>query len=352
MRRNILVVGATGQQGKATIDALYKTLGSWPGCEDISILALTRSITSPKAQALQKEYPSITLVQGDTQTPQSIFEQNPSISSVFIVTVPPNDEAQALPLIEAASSHASVDHIVFSSVDRGGDEVSWTQPTEIPHFAAKDRIELRLRELCKESNKRWTILRPTGFMDSYNPGFFGQMMASLWAEGMPKDRASHFTLDRRCALQSISIDFRIPFHSIFCISQACKSQSRLNCVRLELDVIEDRYNVAKKWDSNNGISKRSIPYTECGMTSSPIIITCLNSVKQIYSQFFAVFHTVIARNDEIQRVYRKPAVMILEFQKLRNGTVKVNCRLCLYNRLAFEGCGYCSKLLSPEHTLL
>ncbi|KAF5538550.1 hypothetical protein FMEXI_9321 [Fusarium mexicanum] len=188
MTRNILIVGATGQQGKATIDALYKTLRSSPGHGDVNILALTRSITSPKAQALQTEYPSIILVQGDTQTPQSIFEQHPSISSVFIVTVPPNDEAQALPLIEAASSHASVDHIVFSSVDRGGDEVSWSQPTEIPHFAAKHRIELQLRELCKESSKRWTILRPTGFMDSYNPGFFGQMMASLWAEGMPKDR--------------------------------------------------------------------------------------------------------------------------------------------------------------------
>ncbi|KAF5571015.1 hypothetical protein FPHYL_773 [Fusarium phyllophilum] len=188
MTRNILIVGATGQQGKATIDALYKTLSSSPGYGDIGILALTRSMTSPKAQALQTEYPSITLVQGDTQTPLPIFEQHPTISSVFIVTVPPNDEAQALPLIEAAASHASVDHIVFSSVDRGGDEVSWSQPTEIPHFAAKHRIELRLRELCKANNKRWTILRPTGFMDSYNPGFFGQMMASLWAEGMPRDR--------------------------------------------------------------------------------------------------------------------------------------------------------------------
>ncbi|KAF5608283.1 uncharacterized protein FSUBG_4819 [Fusarium subglutinans] len=173
MTRTILIVGATGQQGKATVDALYKTLGA--------LLAM-------KISALQTEYPSITLVQGDTQTPRSIFEQHPSISSVFIVTVPPNDEAQALPLIEVASSHASVDHIVFSSVDRGGDEVSWSQPTEVPHFAAKHRIELRLRESCKESHKRWTILRPTGFMDSYNPGFFGQMMASLWAEGMPKDR--------------------------------------------------------------------------------------------------------------------------------------------------------------------
>ncbi|KAF5691036.1 hypothetical protein FDENT_3640 [Fusarium denticulatum] len=188
MTRNILIVGATGQQGKATIDALFRTLKNSPDQEDIRILALTRSITSLRAQALQTEYPSITLVQGDTQLPQPIFQQHPSITSIFIVTVPPNDEAQALPLIEAATSHPSVDHIVFSSVDRGGDEVSWSQPTEIPHFAAKHRIELRLRELCKENKKQWTILRPTGFMDSYNPGFFGQMMASLWAEGMPKDR--------------------------------------------------------------------------------------------------------------------------------------------------------------------
>lgn len=188
MTRNILIVGATGQQGKATIDALYKALSSSPGHGDTRVLALTRSIESPKAQSLQAEYPAITLVQGDTQTPQPIFDQHPTISSIFVVTVPPNDEAQALPLIEAASSHPSVDHIVFSSVDRGGDETSWSQPTEIPHFAAKHRIELRLRELCKENNKRWTILRPTGFMDSYNPGFFGQMMASLWAEGMPRDR--------------------------------------------------------------------------------------------------------------------------------------------------------------------
>ncbi|KAF5618661.1 hypothetical protein F52700_12181 [Fusarium sp. NRRL 52700] len=188
MTRNVLIVGATGQQGKATIDALFKTLNKSAFQQDINILALTRSITSPRAQALKTEYPSITLVQGDTQTPQPIFEQHPSISSIFVVTVPPNDEAQALPLVEAASSHPSVDHIVFSSVDRGGDEVSWSQPTEIPHFAAKHRIELRLRELCKENNKRWTMLRPTGFMDTYNPGFFGQMMASLWAEGMPRDR--------------------------------------------------------------------------------------------------------------------------------------------------------------------
>ncbi|KAF4970489.1 hypothetical protein FSARC_2508 [Fusarium sarcochroum] len=189
MTRDILIVGATGQQGKATINAIYKTLRNSPQQHNTRILALTRSISSPKSQALKSEYPELVLVQGDTQTPQPIFTAHPSISSVFVVTVPPNDEAQAIPLIEAATSPSSqIDHIVFTSVDRGGDVASWTEPTEVPHFAAKHRIELRLRQLCEESGKRWTILRPTGFMDSYTPGFFGQMMASLWAAGMPKDR--------------------------------------------------------------------------------------------------------------------------------------------------------------------
>ncbi|KAI8672208.1 hypothetical protein LRP88_03277 [Fusarium phalaenopsidis] len=186
MTRDILIVGATGQQGRATIDAIYKTLNA--SQHQIRVLALTRSISSPKSQALQSTYPDIVLVQGETQNPEPIFTAYPSIASIFLVTVPPNDEAQALPLIEAATAHSTVDHIVFTSVDRGGDLVSWSQPTEVPHFAAKHRIELRLRQLCQESGKRWTILRPTGFMDSYNPGFFGQLMASLWAAGMPADR--------------------------------------------------------------------------------------------------------------------------------------------------------------------
>lgn len=186
MTRDILIVGATGQQGRATIDAIYKTLNT--SQHQIRVLALTRSISSPKSQALQSTYPDIVLVQGETQNPEPIFTAYPSIASIFLVTVPPNDEAQALPLIEAATAHSTVDHIVFTSVDRGGDLASWSQPTEVPHFAAKHRIELRLRQLCQESGKRWTILRPTGFMDSYNPGFFGQLMASLWAAGMPADR--------------------------------------------------------------------------------------------------------------------------------------------------------------------
>ncbi|KAF7564036.1 hypothetical protein G7046_g26 [Stylonectria norvegica] len=184
--RDILIVGATGQQGKATIAALY---ASAPHTPPLRIFALTRSTSSPKSQSLQTQYPDIVLVEGDTHNAELLFQTHPSISSVFLVTVPSDEEAQATPLIEAAVAPSSqVDHIVFSSVDRGGDQVSWDRPTEVPHFATKHRIEHLLRRSCDEAGKRWTILRPTGFMDNYRPDFFGKLMATLWEAGMPPDR--------------------------------------------------------------------------------------------------------------------------------------------------------------------
>ena len=189
MTNNILVVGATGQQGRAVIDALYAN--HEPAGQ---IIALTRSACSAKSQALKTKYPDIILAEGDTRQPETIFTAHPNISSIFLVTVPPNEEEQALPFLQAAAAASSsqgnnkVQHIVFSSVDRGGDVASWTHPTQVPHFAAKHGIELRLRQLCEEAGIQWTILRPTGFMDTYNPGFFGKLMAALWAAGMPADR--------------------------------------------------------------------------------------------------------------------------------------------------------------------
>ncbi|CAO2657039.1 Nn.00g058420.m01.CDS01 [Neocucurbitaria sp. VM-36] len=181
--REILIVGATGQQGGATIAALTALP---PQSPPIRIMALTRFSDSPKAQALQKKFPEIALLGGDVANPSAIFTSHPNISSIFLVTVPPNDEEQAIPLIEAAITHG-IPHIVLSSVDRGGEEPSWTNPTTIPHFAAKHRIELHLREACLTTRTQWTILRPAGFIDNYTPGFFGKMMAGLWAT-MPADR--------------------------------------------------------------------------------------------------------------------------------------------------------------------
>jgi uncharacterized protein YbjT (DUF2867 family) len=73
------------------------------------------------------------------------------------------EEAQGKALVDASIANG-VEYFVYSSVDRGGDEESWENPTSIPHFAAKHRIELHLRETAADK-MMWTILRPTVFME-------------------------------------------------------------------------------------------------------------------------------------------------------------------------------------------
>ena len=140
----ILIVSATGQQGRATIDALYR---SSPSTHQCTIIALTRSASSSKAQSLQTTYPNLLLTSGDTSNPLPIFASHPQITSIFLLTPPPDDEAQALPIIITAPAPPSnVTQVIFSSVDRGGTASSCRTPTSVPHFAAKYAIELYLRQ--------------------------------------------------------------------------------------------------------------------------------------------------------------------------------------------------------------
>ncbi|KAJ0159947.1 hypothetical protein CTA2_8850 [Colletotrichum tanaceti] len=141
----ILVVGATGRTGSATISAL----ASLPCAPAAAILALTRSPSSPKAQS-------------------------------------------------------RVPHVVLSSVHRGGDEASWGNPTAVPHFTAKHRAELYLRDRTRGTATRWTILRPTGFLDNYGPPssagtLMGPLVAGLWAT-MPPGRTMQLVSARDIGL--------------------------------------------------------------------------------------------------------------------------------------------------------
>jgi len=185
--RTILVLGATGKQGGATIKSLLD-LPTTAG--PIHILALTRNLSSPAAQALASAHPDVVeLVQGDSTNPEPIFSARPqgSIHAAFVVTLPGkvSEETQAIPLIEAAVAHG-VKHIVFSSVDRGGDEKSWTNPTAINHFREKHNVELHLRELARAEPGKftWTILRPVAFFDNWVPGMIGKMFSAMIAASM------------------------------------------------------------------------------------------------------------------------------------------------------------------------
>ncbi|OAA56138.1 NAD(P)-binding domain protein [Niveomyces insectorum RCEF 264] len=168
----------------------------------MKIFALTRDSASARAQALVKAHPEkINLVQGDVLKPATIFSGQPhgSVFALFVVTNPSDEEAQAIPLIDAAVSHG-VRHIVFSSVDRGGDVRSWNNPTNVRHFYEKHNIEVYLRDKARKSADgttasspasspfTWTILRPVAFMDNMVPGMACSLFMSWWSISVERNR--------------------------------------------------------------------------------------------------------------------------------------------------------------------
>lgn len=96
---------------------------------------------------------------------------------------PEKEEKDGKALVDE-SIRQGVKCFVQSSVDRGGDEKSWSNPTYVPHFISKHNIELHLRdEAAKDGGKmQWCILRPTAFMDNIQPGFGLKVFMAAWRE--------------------------------------------------------------------------------------------------------------------------------------------------------------------------
>lgn len=82
-------------------------------------------------------------------------------------------------MIDEALKHG-VEFFVQTSVDRGGEEKSYDNPTAIPHFISKHRIEHHLVDKSKNTNMNWTILRPVAFFDNFAPGFLGKAFTAMW----------------------------------------------------------------------------------------------------------------------------------------------------------------------------
>jgi uncharacterized protein YbjT (DUF2867 family) len=72
-----------------------------------------------------------------------------------------------------------VKHFVYSSVDRHGAK-SIENPTNVPHFVSKHHIEHHLINSTKGTNMSWTILRPVAFMENFDGGFMGKLIATMW----------------------------------------------------------------------------------------------------------------------------------------------------------------------------
>lgn len=193
----LLITGATGKQGGSVVDALLARRSL-----DFTILAVTRNAQSDSAKRLAAKSQSIKLVEGDLNSVSALFkaarEAAPSLQiwGVYSVQVSMGKDVtldgeirQGKALIDE-SIRVGVKHFVYSSVERGGDDRSWENPTPVPHFQTKHQIEHHLREstLDGKSTMGWTILRPVIFMDNLEPGFAGKVFMTMLRDtmkGMP-----------------------------------------------------------------------------------------------------------------------------------------------------------------------
>ncbi len=148
---NVLVTGATGQQGGHVVRELL--------ARRHSVRALTRKPESPNAAALAKR--GVTVVAGDYEDQGSIERAVRGVDAVFAMAMPADggekkETREGINIVHAATA-AGVKHLVYSSV-AGADRNSG-----VPHFDSKFEVEKELRK----SGVPFTIIGPVFFMDNF-----------------------------------------------------------------------------------------------------------------------------------------------------------------------------------------
>lgn len=181
--KNLLITGATGKQGGAVIDAI---LADSQDASQFTIYGVTRDVQSASAKKLVAKHPSVTLVAGDMNDCSAIFVQaKVPIWGVFSVQIPmgkgasvETEEKQGKDLVDAAIANG-VSHFVQTSVDRHGEHSS-ENPTNVPHFISKHRVEKHLEQKAKGTKMTYTILRPVFFMENLTSDFQGKLVGATW----------------------------------------------------------------------------------------------------------------------------------------------------------------------------
>ncbi|RYP58788.1 hypothetical protein DL769_008805 [Monosporascus sp. CRB-8-3] len=190
-KKAILITGATGKQGGATIDALLDAGAT----SAYDLLAVTRSPESPSAKKLESR--GVKIVKGDLNDISGLFANakraiggvDPKIWGVLGVQVfmgkgasVHTEESQGKALVDGALANG-VEFFVYASVDRGGLKSYDNELPEVPHFRSKYNIEHHLVDQSKD-RMSWTILRPVFFMDNIVPGSATKLTATMWKAGL------------------------------------------------------------------------------------------------------------------------------------------------------------------------
>jgi uncharacterized protein YbjT (DUF2867 family) len=155
--RVILVTGATGQQGGAVARSLLE--------RGFAVRGLTRD-PSKKTTGVDHR---IQWVKGDLNDGKSLDAALHGAHGFYLVTTPFTGGWGATPDVEGevrsgtaaleAAKRAKTPHVVLSTITGAG---SQTQPTGIPHFDSKIKLEQQARSLGTPI----TFVRPSFFMEN------------------------------------------------------------------------------------------------------------------------------------------------------------------------------------------
>lgn len=154
----VLVIGATGQQGRATTGQLLER--GW------EVHAFVRDLEAPAAQALRAR--GANLIEGDLDDTDSVraamdgaygvFMMLTMMTGVHISAAGIEAEQRRGKAVAELAKASGIEHLVYSSLE-GADEDSG-----IEYYAAKTAIETHIKALGLPA----TVLRPVFFMDNFN----------------------------------------------------------------------------------------------------------------------------------------------------------------------------------------
>jgi uncharacterized protein YbjT (DUF2867 family) len=149
IKNKILVTGATGQQGGASIPALL--------ANGHRVRIMTRS----PEKAKNNRNPGVEVVPGDFRDRGSLKKALDGMYGAFVMGTPyekgPEAEVTEGKAMIDACEEMGISHVVYSSVG------SADKHTGVPHFESKYKVE----EHLKKSGLPHTILRPVWFMENF-----------------------------------------------------------------------------------------------------------------------------------------------------------------------------------------
>ncbi|MEV0219087.1 NmrA family NAD(P)-binding protein [Streptomyces sp. NPDC050704] len=195
----VLVTGATGKQGGATVRALRAA--------DVPVRALVRDRATDRAKAV--EALGAELVTGDLHDRDSVVRAADGVRAVFSVQMPAmtaegfdfeGEVAQGTNLIEGAKA-AGVPQFVHTSVSGAGrhtETPGWAEgrwAAMEPTMSAKSAIQDRLRAA---GFPHWTLLKPATFMENFLPS-----MAFLFPRGIEGGLVSVLNPETRVSLVAV-----------------------------------------------------------------------------------------------------------------------------------------------------